>query len=420
MPVAESPFTAASESAPPHPRRRRRDAFWVASLAFLAIGCAIGLLDRAVFSPAETVAVIRQRRALAPDEDAASAIEQIAGQILAPANLVAALRESAEPQSEESLAAAAESLRRRLRVEVDPGAGRQPWTISIRCLAGQDGDGDAQIVNRLAESYAQARKSADVANRQRSYEAARTASQRAERLAEQSLRDFDRQIDRLPQLPAPPRRQPAARSEAAVQARTESPHKSEISEQNSEQRAELELQRAELEARRSTMLERLLPAHPEVLAIDSEIETLLGRLNQLPPETPSSPAEQQTEPDGAPLLTKEVPDAESKRALAELNSRRKSLADALSRASQFAAAERLAADQMLHNGQDEIIALSPALPSSPPSRTNWSLVAITCSAGLLAGWAVGRWRQGPSDAFRDADELESALGVPLIGVLEGC
>lgn len=415
MPVSES-----QNALTPPPGLRSltgqgRRAFRIAALALLSAALALIARYLPASSPAETVAVIRQRRTLGAGEDAAAVIEQIASQILSPASLKAALRDvNSSPQPEESLAAAAESLRTRLRVEVQPGAGRQPWLISIGCSNGERNDLDAQIVNRLAEVYAQASEAADLAGRKQSYEAALAACRRGEQFAERSRRDLDRQIDRLAQLAAASQHSAATPPDRAARTRVAT-----RSSEHEAKRAELASQLADLEAQRLAMLERLLPAHPEVLALDSEIEMLRTQADKLPPASPAPAAEPHLESNGAPPAAQESLADETQRAWSVLKSQRTALAEAMSQASQLAAAERLAAEQLPPGVRDEIITLSPAAPSqSFAARNLRAFTAIIGSAGLLAGWTLGRRREHSSDAFRDADELESALGVPLVGVLD--
>ena len=414
MPVSESQHALDVHTGQKSLSVQGRRAFQVAVLTLLGIAFAFTARYWAAASPTETVAVIRQRRTLAKSEDPAVAIERITRQILSPASLVAALRDaSPSPLPDESLAAAAESLRSQLRVEVQPGAGRQPWIISIGCANGARERADVLIVNRLAENYAQASESAEMAQRKQAYEAARAASRRAAKWAEKSQREVDRQIDRLAQFVEVSRRSVSAAADQAAQPPP-------VENEGDEKHAELAAQLAELEARRLAMLERLLPAHPEVLALDVEIDALRAQTAQLPSPMPLPAAAPRIKSDvGSSSATESIAD-ELQQTWSELNSQRKVLADAMARSSQLAAVERLAAEQLQLRAHDEILTLSPPALSQPSAAHHlWAFAAVACLAGLLAGSTWGRPKPRASDAFHDAEELELALGVPLVGVLDG-
>jgi hypothetical protein len=167
-----------------------------------------------------------------------------------------------------------------------------------------------------------------------------------------------------------------------------------------------------LEAQRATLLEKLLPAHPEVQEVDSELKAARAELQKLADESP--PAGPQADPSLPPKKD------ETDRILADLAARRKSHSQASARAAQLVAAERQASEQALRRRQDEIVSLTPALLSAPQStRPGWPALACAGLLALLAVLALGRRRIASPDVFRDADELEAALGIPLVGMLAG-
>ena len=295
-------------------RGRRAGSFWRGArygLLLAALGAAsiAWLRWPAAFSMAgsEASAIVRERRSIRAGEDVASAIEQAAAEILSPAALMSALHKTADAKATEAmLAAEAEALRGRLRVDVNPGTGKQPWTISIRSASGED----APLINVLAEEYCRARQAAAVAEQQAAFHAARAATESARQSAEQSQRELDRQLDYLAERVAAlsnrgaaPEGMAAAPSASLSTASEPSPNKE-----------EMQRRIAELEAQRATLLEKLLPAHPEVQEVDSELESARAELQKLDEESP--PVEPQAD---VPVQPEEN---ETERLLADLASRR--------------------------------------------------------------------------------------------------
>lgn len=407
---------AGSEPVWSRPARRAGGLLGRLTLAALGMALAIWILWPAVFShsPSDAVAFVREHRTLRHGEDIAAAIEQTASQLLSPAVLVEAMRKTAGPFStEEALAAAAENLRGRLRVDVDPSAGKQPWTISIRSAAGEDAD----IVNALAEEYCRALQATAVAERMQAYQTAQAATERARQLAARSQIELDRQIDRLAE-----RAKKSSQPRGASLAPTLSPPSgvSPANDEPSQRRAEAQQRVAKLESQRAVLLERLLPAHPEVQAAESELETARAELNALPPAWP--PATAMPTPPGEsqpnPGLKREGDKAA--RELAALAARRKSYLQAAAHSSQLAAAERRAAEQALQRQQDEVVSMTPAINAAfSSSGPEWKTVSLIGLFALLSFLALFLRREHPPELFQDVDELESALGVPLVGMLEG-
>jgi hypothetical protein len=382
-------------------------ALWGLLLAAFGAASMIWLLGTFAFSNAgsEALAIVRERRSIREGEDVASAIEQAAGEILSPTALMSAMHKTADRNAtDEVLAAAAKELQGRLRVDVDPGAGKQPWTISIRSASGED----AGLINVLAEDYCRARQSAAVAQQQAAYRAAQAATENARHSAEQSQQEFDRQLERLAERVGALSNRSAASESMAADLNPSLPAASELSPRKEELKGRI----AELEAQRTSLLEKLLPAHPEVQEVDSEIEAAQSELQNLAVESPL--AEPQAD---VPLQPEEN---ETERLLAHLAARRKVLSHALAKASQLAVAEREASEQALRRRQDEIASMTPAtLPAQPAARPGWQMLAPAGLIALLVILAAGRRRIAAADVFRDADELETALGIPLVGMLAG-
>ena len=384
---------------------------WTATLAALGVAAAYWMLEPAEFSPGETVAAIRRRPMTRPGDDTAPAIEQIASQILSPSELGAALRQArpASPQSEAERARSAEALRGRLRVDVDPGDSAGPWTITLRATTDGDAARMAAIVNALAERYCQESQATAVAREEHAYRSAQKAAEQARKAAEQARQELDRRLDRSLRL-AESNRAPQV---AAARPR---PGPAATVAEESAPRVEALRQLAELEAGRELLLERLLPAHPDVQAIEAEIEAARAQLGQLPPPAPERAghaAEAGAEQEAADSLKQEV--AQAAAAVAE---QRRLLAQAEQHARQLDATERQMAERLLLYARDRVAHVSsPASVAPLRSMPSQGMRLAALSVALLAGWLACRSRPHRPAAFHDLHELAAATGVPIVGVL---
>ena len=394
---------------------RMGGALWGLAIAAAGVACAAKLLApaRLTSSAPETKVVIRERCTVEPGDNVAAAIDEMAGQILAPDALLDALRQSDMTLAgDKALAVAAEALRGRLRVDVSPGAVRQPWTISIRSAAPED----AAAINALADEYRRRRQAATAAEQVEAWRVAAYATDRARQAAEQSRVALDRKIERLVRLAAENRSRPASPPETASSVPTKSQHGNDEALQ---QFAELERRVAELDAERAALLERLLPAHPEVQSLEADLTAARAELNAAQAELPAPPSAPTTisQPNEAP--PSDIANSEDAiiKSLADLSAKRKSFSRALARCNQLMAAERLLAEQAI--GQDPNISITPAAnPAGERAAIDWPAIAMVGLFGVLVGGLLSRPRTNSPDVFRDSDELESALGVPLVGVLD--
>ena len=403
--------------------RRTGRVLWGLAMTAAGAACAARLLSPLAQSSAnsEATAVIRERRTIGAGEDVAAAIDETARRILAPDALSAALRQSGENLApDETLTAEAEALRGRLRVDVSPGVDRQPWTISIHCAA----PGDAAAVNALAEEYVR-RQQASAADEQfEAYRAAHAATERARKAAEQAKSELDRQIDRLVRWSVENCSRPAAPAAAVASAPSEPKHSDDGAPQ---QLAEFKRRVAVLEAQRAALLERLLPAHPDVQSLDSELAAARSELNAAQAELPAPPAIPPTTiaPAASPKATNASPsdiacsDDATAKALADLAAQRKTFSRALARCAQLAIAERRQAQQAIARQQGANASITPAVITAGKYRaTAWQSITLIGLFGMLVGGMLARPQQPSPEVFSNGDELEAALGVPLLGVLD--
>ena len=403
---------------------RMGGALWGLAIAAAGVACAAKLLAPAglTASTSEATVVIRERRTIEPGEDVAAAIDEMAGRILAPDALSAALRQSDKTHAtDKALAVAAEALRGRLRVDVSPGAERQPWTISIRSIAPED----VAAINALADEYRRRRQAATAAEQVEACRTAAAATERARQAAEQSKIALDRQIDRLVRRAAESRRRPVMLPDAAPLLPTEAQHEN---DEASLHLAESKRRVAELDAERAALLERLLPAHPEVQSLEADLAVARAELNSAHAALPASPVV--PPPPSAPTTTSQPNDAPPSDAansedatamlLADLSAQQKKFSRALARCNQLIAAERQQTEQAIARRQDPIISITPAAnPAGERAAIDWPAIAVVGLFGVLVGGLLSRGSAPSPDVFRHADELESALGVPLVGVLDG-
>ncbi|HEV7223486.1 MAG TPA: hypothetical protein VGN42_12345 [Pirellulales bacterium] len=249
-----------------------------------------------------------------------------------------------------------------------------------------------------------------VAREERSYRAAQKAAAQSREAVDQARGELDLRLERFVRLAASKRAKQAAPPQPLAP-----PARTEVEEPPARVEALRQLQ--ELEAGRESLLERLLPAHPDVQAIEAEIEAARAQLSQLPPPPPEqadhAPAQAGAEQEAADSLENEV--AEAAAAVAE---QRRSLSQAEQSARRLDAAERQAAERLPLYARDIIARASPPAPvASASSRPSRSTTLAALSVALLAGWLADRCRPRRSAAFHDVGELAAATGVPVVGVL---
>ena len=296
-----------------------------------------------------------------------------------------------------------------MRVDVDPGDSAGPWTITLRATTDGDAARMAAIVNALAERYCQESQATAVAREEHAYRAAQKAAEQARQAVEQARHELDRRLDRSLRL-AESNRAPQV---AAARPR---PGPAATEAEESPSRVEALRQLAELEAGRELLLERLLPAHPDVQAIEAEIEAARAQLGQLQPPAPERAghaAEAGAEQEAADSLKQEV--AQAAAAVAE---QRRLLSQAEQRAEQLDVAERQMAERLLLYARDRVAHVSPSASVAPlRSQLGQGMRLAALSVALFAGWLARRTRPRRPAAFHDLRELAAATGVPIVGVL---
>lgn len=368
-------------------------------------------------------AVVRMRRIERPGEDVALAVDQIASQILSPGNIKESIRNSAVGEgirTDQELAEQTERWRGRLRVDVEPSDGKQPWTISVRADSAEKPEEAASLVNAVAEIFLRSRREAAVA------EAAavlRTANARSDKVRQDAIRArhvLDELVDHcLKALTASEQATPGA-DPAAERARAETAGSSPANATPDPSR-QLSRELAELEARRAALLERLLPAHPDVQAIEREIVETRERSDRLSPQTPlpdiRSESVDNASASPSAKINESVPSPKAETA-AKIQHQRQALAQLETQLAADIAAERQAEGLLTQAQTDEFARVQEASVNSQSDHAFRMPLAISISLlGAACGWMLARWTDRRSNAFTDVDQIEAALGLPVIGSL---
>lgn len=400
------------------PWRRRSRTLAIVVLTALA---AIGLYHtwvRLSNSSGDVVAVVRERRVLQPDEEQASAIDRIASEILSPATIRNALLASARDESQRSAAPLAELVerwRKELRVDIEPGKDKQPWSIFI-LVSQSPSPQAAQVVNAVAEQYCSSRRAAVAAEQRQSLRQTQTQAAKARKTAAGVREELEKQIDALMHAADA---WAAARLAAADDDARNKRSEAKLAEL-AQRRKELAASIAELKARKTALLERLTPVHPDVRSIDGEIAVARRRLEQLPPEDPAPDDEQLALPE-LPSTVDAQPSAaveELKQTLEEIRKLRQALAKAESSLELANLAEERAWQRIVEGDLSQVASIKAARAKTPRSpAVEWPLAVLSGAVGALVAWLLAARSGRESEAFHDVDELEETLGLPVVGVL---
>jgi hypothetical protein len=278
-------------------------------------------------------------------------------------------------------------------------------TVAVirRRPATQAGEDPALAIEQIASQILSPAQMA-VLREERSYHEAQAAADQARQAVKQAQQELDRRLDHFTRL---------AESARAKQADPPEPHSPSAATNTIELplRAEAVRQLAELEAQRDALLERLLPAHPDVQAIDAEIEAAQARLSQFPREAPANTAPE-------PAVAVDSLATEVAQAAAAIAEQQRSLSQAGDRARQVSSAERQTAERLLRCTRDRVASISSTAAVAPDrSKPNRQTTFAALSIALVAGWLAGRGRPSPASAFHEPGQLEAAIGVPVVGVL---
>lgn len=392
----------------------------MAIVALTAIA-AIGLYHtwvRLGSSADEVVAVVYERRMLGPGEQQASATDKIASEILSPACIRNAILAGASDESQRAAAPLSELVerwRKELRVDIEPGEERRPWSIFIR-VGSSTSPQAAQIANAVAEQYCRSRRAAAAAEQRQSLRQAQTEAAKAQKTSAAIRSQLESQIDALRQAAGSMAAASPARGEDNVHGEQQSVQRAELAQRREELAASI----TELEARKAALLERLMPAHPDVRAIDGEIAAARGSLERLPPDEPSPDDGFPALPE-PPLAAGELPpDAAKKLAesLEEIHKLRRALSHAEANLERAELAERRAWQRIVEVDLSQVASMKPAIAAAPrPLANEWPLALLSGAVGALVAWLLGARGGSDADTFGDAEELEETLGFPVVGIL---
>lgn len=182
------------------------------------------------------------------------------------------------------------------------------------------------------------------------------------------------------------------------------------------ERAEIEQQLSDLEGRKASLLKDLTPAHPRVAALTTEIEQLRERQSRIPQAEKPAATEgrRKSEPETHPA-------AELLAALERLITQQLAVERTAAECAGLTTAERAALKRLALAQGEAAAPVSLKRPSrSTPPR--WPGAMITVTFTVLAVLAV-RLRRAPSQRpatdtrVTTAEELEAALGAPVLGVI---
>lgn len=402
------------------PNRRGGRALASAVLLALAVYAAYRAWNMPGRAAHEAVATVYERRTLQPGEDEGLAIDRIASEILSPANLREAILASARDEAQRAaapLAQLVERWRSQLRVEVSPAEGKRPWTISIRSSAASASDDATARVNAIAAQYCRNRQLAASAEPREAFRQTWTELEKARQAAAAMRRQLDAEVEALAKLAEAPTAPTTSEEETGDQAAAAEAERSNLARQ----RQELTEAISELETRRLSLLERLMPAHPDVMEIDDEISQARARLKRLPPEAPS-PADHPlrlTESPRAPVApsTAAMGEEVAKR-VAEVRKLRQSVAEAESNVDRAASKAQIAWERLAQAETAQVAWMTPATPEPlSPSNSDWPIAAAIAALGGIALWLATSRGRRDDDVIHNAAELEAVLGFPVIGSL---
>ncbi len=411
------------------PKSSRRQLLWMLAVGTAALG-AFGLYAAwaSQHNPSGSIAaVIRMRRTERPGEDVALAVDQIASQILSPGNIRESIRNSAAGEgihTDQELAEQTERWRGRLRVDVEPSDGKQPWTISVQADAAEKPQEAASLVNAVTEVFLRSRREAAVAEAAAVLRTANARSDKARQEATLLRQELDELVDNCLEATtaseqatpeteptAEPTRPETAESSAANAAISSAPDPS----------RQLSRDLAELEARRAALLERLLPAHPDVQAIEREIGDTRERLGHLPPPEPRPDIRQEFADDASTSPSTKIDESvpsQTAETAAKIQQQRQALARIETQLGADIAAERRAEELLMQAQTDDYSRVQQASVDSQAVHAFRVPLAVLLSLlGAACGWLLARWTDRRSSVFTHVDQIEAALGLPVIGSL---
>jgi hypothetical protein len=351
----------------------------------------------------ELTTIVRERGLFATE---VAQQELAIGQLVSPENLVSAISE-AQFQMSGPVGSSAESIqavRDRLRVDVSAPDKAGVQTMTVRWV-GNASTSAAQLLNMLARRFVTQVASRDAG----AYEASHAAARQALTEASRAVDDARHELESVVAAARVPRRESPAVS--PTHSPTHAPRLAPRPEPDRDAWGLLGQQLTELESRRQALAERLMPEHPEMVALDEKIATLRTRLGNafqaeannasIAEPTPTRAAVPDFTPQEAPMTSEIVRWGEE-------------LATAQKRYASAAERER-ASWEALCSARNRLVAeIEPAMFSPVavlPSWPRWFVSLLTAAVcGLLMQVVWPRRKL----TFSTAEEVRAATHLPVV------
>ncbi|HEX7447797.1 MAG TPA: hypothetical protein VF306_09650 [Pirellulales bacterium] len=335
-------------------------------------------------------------------------LEIAAAKLLTIEQLSRALRESRFPAvqgtAEMTLAEAAEQVRPNLRVDIAPGGRGVTPAATIRWIGDPKTPGAVDLLNGLAHRFSDLQRSDRIAAAEQARQTAAAKLREATDAVHTAEQDFQRAMRNAGSGISVAPGGSSATNQDLLEPSAPGPSAA------SARQAELRSQLAELESQRSVLAERLMPAHPEMRALDAQIALLRAKLADtadlkttvdaaLPP-----PPAREARPEGAPRDSGIQREWE-----AVVNARR-----------QYEMAvgeERAAWERLMRCSLGEPVEMIPASPSPPTMpEMSWWKSAASALAAWLAGWLVLVFWPAPTAPLTTAEQVRRATRLPVIAL----
>lgn len=363
----------------------------------------LGALAMRAGTPTESVAPAAVVRQIGGGD-----LEIAAAKLLTIEQLSRALRESQFPAvqgtAEMALAEAAEQVRPNLRVDIAPGGRGVAPAATIRWIGDANTPGAVDLINGLAHRFSDVQRSDRIAVAEQARQMAAAKLREATDSVRTAEQNFQRALANAGSEVSVATGGSAATNLDALELSAPAPPAA------SARQAELRAQLGELESQRSLLAERLMPAHPEMRALDTQITLLRAKLAEtaaigtpvdaaLPPTTA-----REARREGAPRDSGIQREWE-----AVVNARR-----------QYEMAvgeERAAWERLMRGSLGEPVEMIPASLSPPTMpEMSWWKSAASALAAWLAGWLVLVFWPAPTAPLTTAEQVRRATRLPVIAL----
>lgn len=399
------------------PKSRFSESFWTQAagrsagewqaivVSFCAALAALTIVSLALSpgTPQETAPPVAIVRLL----DGGGDLEIAAARLLAVEQLSRALRESRFPAArgiaDVAMVEAAEKVRPSLRVDIDPGERGDAPAVTVRWIGDASTPGAVTLVNWLAQHFNDAPQAERIVAAEQSHQAAAAKLREANdavAIAEESFQQTLAEAE-LPEIED----LPSARHTTDVHAMEPTGGSSSAAGRRSPLQAQLD----ELESQRNSLAERLMPAHPEMRALDAQIAAVRAKLAEAPatdsPPTAAVPVPPRASPYGPAANLPAI--AQQWEAL--LVARRRQEA--------AASDERLTWKRVTQNRAGRSVEIVPAsLAGSKGPTVAWWRAAAAGLAAWLAGWLVLAFWPSPTAPLTTLEQVRRATRLPVIAV----